>query len=85
MSAALSQACDALIETKNQFEENQELVDAILAGDNAEDLLIAIGMAIAYTEGAITLNQIGERHITSAAAELIEIAQEYGVDEEDDE
>ena len=77
MSAALSKACETLIEIKDQFEENQELVDAILASDNAEDLLIAIGMAIAYTEKAITLNEIGESHIKSAARELIEMAHEF--------
>ncbi len=77
MSAALSKACETLIEIKDQFEENQELVDAILASDHAEDLLIAIGMAIAYTEEAITLNETGERHIKAAAKELIEIAEEF--------
>jgi len=77
MSASLSKACETLIEVKDQFDENQELVDAILASDNAEDLLIAIGMAIAYTEEAITLNEIGESHIKSAARELIEMAHEF--------
>ena len=77
MSASLSKACKALIEIKDQFEENQELVDAVLASDNAEDLLIAIGMAIAYTEKAITLNEIGESHIKAAAKELTEIAEEF--------
>jgi len=42
---------------KDQFEENEELLEAITGSDNAEDLLVAIGMAIAYTEGAITLNK----------------------------
>jgi len=77
MSAALSKACETLIEIKDQFDENQDLVDAILASDNAEDLFIAIGMAIAYTEEAITLNEIGESHIKTAARELIDIAQEF--------
>ncbi len=77
MNAALSNACEILIEIKDQFDENQELVDAILASDHAEDLLIAIGMAIAYTEEAITLNETGESHIKAAAKELIEIAEEF--------
>jgi hypothetical protein len=77
MSAALSKACETLIEIKDQFEENQELVDAVLASDNAEDLLIAIGMAIAYTEEAITLNETGESHIKVAAKQLTEIAEEF--------
>ena len=66
-----------MIEIKDQFEENQELVDAVLASDNGEDLLTAIGMAIAYTEKAITLNEIGESHIKAAAKELTEIAEEF--------
>jgi hypothetical protein len=66
-----------LIEIKDQFEENLELVDAVLASDNAEDLLIAIGMAIAYTEEAITLNETGESHIKVAAKQLTEIAEEF--------
>ena len=77
MSDSLSKACETLIEIKDQFEENQELVDAVLASDNGEDLLTAIGMAIAYTEKAITLNEIGESHIKATAKELTEIAEEF--------
>ena len=85
MSSTVSKVCEQLIEIKDQFEENEDLVEAIFAKDNAEDLLIAIGMALAYIEGAITLNNIGESHLKTSLEELIQIAEEFGdIDEEDD-
>ena len=85
MSSTVSKVCEQLIEIKDQFEENEDLVEAIFAKDNAEDLLIAIGMALAYTEGAITLNNIGENHLKTSLEELNQIAEEFSdIDEEDD-
>ena len=85
MSSTVSKICEQLIEIKDQFEENEDLVEVIFAKDNAEDLLIAIGMALAYTEGAITLNNIGESHLKTSLEELNQIAEEFGdFDEEDD-
>ena len=85
MSDSLSDVCERLIEIKDQFEDNEELVEAIVASDNAEDLLIAIGMAIAYTEGAITLNKTGESHLKTSLEEINQIAEEFGdIDEEDE-
>jgi exonuclease VII small subunit len=77
MSTALSNVCERLIEIKDQFEENEELVEAIVASDNAEDLWVAIGMAIAYSENAITLNKTGEAHLKSALKALNVIAEEF--------
>ena len=85
MSSSISNVCEQLIEIKDQFEENEELLEAIVASDNAEDLLIAIGMALAFSEGAITLNKIGESHLESSLKALKEISEEFGdIDEEDD-
>ena len=85
MSSSISDVCEQLIEIKDQFEDNEELVEAITASKNAEDLLIAIGMAIAHTEGAITLNKKGEDHLKASLAEIKQIAEEFGdIDEEDD-
>jgi hypothetical protein len=70
---------------KDQFEENEELLEAITGSDNAEDLLVAIGMAIAYTEGAITLNKIGESHLKTSLEEINQIAEEFADIEEEDE
>ena len=85
MSSTVSKVCEQLIEIKDQFEENEELLDAIVASDSAEDLLIAIGMALAFSEGAITLNKIGESHLETSLEALKEISEEFGdIDEEDD-
>ena len=75
MSALVPKLCERLIDIYNQFDENDELVEAILR-DDAEELLIAIGMALAYSEGAITINKIGENHLKAAVIRLNEIAQE---------
>jgi hypothetical protein len=86
MSDAISKVCEQLVEIKDQFEENEELVEAITAKENAEDLMVAIGMAIAYTEGAITLNKKGESHLKASLEEISQIAEEFGdTDEEDEE
>ena len=85
MSSSIAKVCEQLIEIKDQFEENEELIEAITGSDNAEDLLIAIGMAIAYSEGAITLNKKGEGHLQTSLEELSQIAEEFDdIDEEDD-
>lgn len=83
MSSSVSIVCEQLIEIMDQFEENEELVEAILASESGEDLLIAIGMAVAYTEGAITLNNKGESHLKTSLEELSQIAEEFA--EGDDE
>lgn len=85
MSQSITKVCEQLIEIKDQFEENEDLVEAIFGSDNAEDLLIAIGMAVAYTEGAITLNNTGESHLKTSLKELNQIAEEFAeTDDEDD-
>lgn len=85
MSSSISKVCDQLVEIKGQFEENEELVEAITGSDNAEDLFVAIGMAIAYTEGAITLNKTGESHLRNSLKEINQIAEEFGdIDDEDE-
>ena len=85
MSSSISNVCVELVAIKDQFEDNEELVEAITGSDNAEDLLVAIGMAIAYTEGAITLNKKGESHLRASLEEINQIVEEFGdIDEEDD-
>jgi hypothetical protein len=85
VSQAITKVCEQLIEIKDQFEENEDLVEAVFGNDNAEDLLIAIGMAVAYTEGAITLNKIGENHLKTSLDQISQIAEEFvDIDEEDD-
>jgi exonuclease VII small subunit len=74
-----------LIEIKDQFEENEELFEAIVASDNAEDLLIAIGMALAFSEGAITLNKVGESHLQSSLEALKKILNDFEDEDNDEE
>jgi hypothetical protein len=86
MGSTISKVCDQLVEIKDQFEENEELLEAITGSDNAEDLLIAIGMAIAYTEGAIALNKKGESHLKASLEEINQITEDFDyIDDEDDE
>ena len=59
MSQSISRVCEQLVEISEQFEENEELVEAIVGNDNAEDLLVAIGMAIAFTENVLTVSGNG--------------------------
>jgi uncharacterized protein YukE len=85
VSQSITRVCEQLIEIKDQFEENEDLVEAVFGNENAEDLLIAIGMAVAYTEGAITLNDTGESNLKTALEELNQIAEEFAeTDDEDD-
>jgi len=85
VSQSITKVCEQLIEIKDQFEENEDLVEAVFSNENAEDLLIAIGMAVAYTEGAITLNDTGESNLKTALEELNQIAEEFAeTDDEDD-
>jgi hypothetical protein len=70
MSAPISKVCDELIEIRDQFEDNEELFEAITSSDNAEDLLVAIGMAVAYTEGNIaTIDLV--RDVSGACSRLV--------------
>jgi hypothetical protein len=42
-------------------------------------------MAIAFTEGAITLNKIGENHLKTSLDQISQIAEEFAeTDDEDD-
>lgn len=84
MSSSISKVCDSLIEIYDQFEENEEIVDGISASDNSEDLFIAIGMAIAYVEGAISLNKKGETHLKKSLQEISQIVGEFDDTDEDD-
>ena len=76
MSSSILEICERLIEIRNQFEENEEIVEAMSARENAESLFIAISMAIAYIEGAISLNNTGENHLRTSIQEIEQILKE---------
>jgi pyruvate/2-oxoacid:ferredoxin oxidoreductase alpha subunit len=85
LSSSIPEICDQLIEIKDQLEDSEELVEAILGNDNAEDLLVALGMAAAFTEDAITLNKKGEAHLKASLKELKALSENLDEDDEDDE
>ncbi len=85
MGSSITKVCDQLVEIRDQFEENEELVEAIMGSDNSEDLFVAIGMAIAYTEGAITLSKKGESHLKASLEEINQITEDFDdIDDEED-
>jgi len=77
MSKFDANTCKQLIEIRNQFVENADLVEAIFSREDVEDLLVALGMAVAYSEGAITLNTTGEKHLMSSLEKLNEITEDF--------
>jgi hypothetical protein len=81
MALEISRVCEDLIAIKDQFDDNGDLIDAILEDDKAEELLIALGMAIAYQVGAITLNKTGEKHLKLSLQELDHIMECIGEEE----
>ena len=85
MSSSISEICDQLVEIKDQLEDSEELVEAILDSENAEDLLVALAMAAAFAEDAVTLNKKGEAHLKTSLKELEELSQNIDEDDEDDE
>lgn len=87
MTSSIEEICEQLIQIQEQFEDNVELVEAITESEHAEDLLIAVGMAIAFKQGAITIDTKGEKHLQNSLEEISQIAKEF-VDsegEDDDE
>jgi pyruvate/2-oxoacid:ferredoxin oxidoreductase alpha subunit len=73
---------ERLIEISNKFEDNSDLLDAVIEHDDGEDLLVAIGMAQAYSNEVITLNDKGKKHLKKSLEVLEEIMQDF--EDEDD-
>ena len=79
--SSMSDISKKLIEIGSQFEDNQDLLDAIIEQDNSDDLLTAIGMAIANSEGMITINETGKKHLKLSLEYLEQIIQDLEVDD----
>ena len=75
MEIPTSEVVKALNSFNQEFAENIHLTDAILEDKDAESLLIAVGMAVAHKEGAITVNANGERLLRTAWAALGQIVE----------
>jgi hypothetical protein len=70
---SISEVVEELIILNQEFADNTQLTDAILEHKEAESFLIAVGMAVAHKEGAITMDTKGERHLRTALAALRQI------------
>ena len=73
MELSIAEVVHELNILNREFADNTQLTDAILEHEDAESMLIAVGMAVAHNEGAITVNTHGERHLRSALTALSQI------------
>ena len=85
MSDDLQTVCGRMTKLVEEFAENSDAIDELIARDNAEDLLVALALSEAFMRGVITLEAKGEMHIRTSEEELRELLQEMGDSEEEDE
>ena len=85
MSEDIKVTAQKLKDLASTLSENSDAMEALQESENAEDLLIGMGMAEAFLAGAITLNQIGEKHIQDSLLEISDLLSEYSDDEDGDE
>jgi hypothetical protein len=84
MSEDIKVTAQKLKDLTSALSENSDAMDALQEAENAEELLIAMGMADAFLAGAITLNQIGEKHIQDSLLAVSDLLSEYSDDDEDE-
>lgn len=77
MSSSIEDVTESLIGIKDQFLENEEILQAVLEHDDSEELLIALGMADALYAGVITLNKTGEKRLKSTLKELEQLLGDF--------
>lgn len=77
MSSSIEDVVETLIGFKDQFLENDEILQAVLEHDDSEELLIALGMADALSAGVITLNKTGEKRLKSTLKELEQLLEDF--------
>lgn len=77
MSSSIEDVVETLIGIKDQFLENDEILQAVLEHDDSEELLIALGMADALSAGVITLNKTGEKRLKSTLKELEQLLGDF--------
>ena len=68
-----------------KFEDTDDATEGLQEAENGEDLLIAMGMADAFLQGAITLTEDGETRLRDAVALLTEFLNEFSDEEDEDE
>jgi molybdopterin-guanine dinucleotide biosynthesis protein A len=77
-----TEVVERLIEVSIHMDVNSDFLDAVIEHDDGEDLLVAIGMAQAFSDEVITLNGKGEKHLKNSLETLEEIMQDF--EDEDD-
>ena len=85
MTETIEIAAQQLLELSGQLSENDSAVEALTEREDAEELLIGMGMADAYLQGAITINPTGEKHIRTTLVEVQALFEGLDDDEADDE
>ena len=84
MSEELRSLCGALNALSSQFEDNEAAFEELKSRDNAEELLIAMGMADAFLENLITISNEGVEKIRAAKEDLESLLEDFQ-DEENEE
>ena len=84
MSDDIKAVCERMTRLIEEFAENSDAVDELLARDNAEDLLVALALAEGLIQGLLTLEPKADAHIRTSEGELKEILQEFEDSEEED-
>jgi molybdopterin-guanine dinucleotide biosynthesis protein A len=77
MSSSIEDVTESLIGIKDQFLENDEILQAVLEHEDSEELLIVLGMADALSAGVITLNKTGEKRLKSTLKELEQLLEDF--------
>jgi len=85
MSDDIQTVCRRMAELSGEFADNSDATDELIARDNAEDLLVALALSIAFVQDAVTLGTKAEAHIRESEGELMVILQEMGDLEEEEE
>ena len=79
MSEEIMVVCKRIRESIDSFIEDPELIED---HDDAEDLLVVLGMADAYVLGAISLTKKAEAHIRSSEKVLTDLLDDSDEEEE---
>jgi hypothetical protein len=85
MSDDIEELCQRITELASEFGESEDAVEGLLARDDAEDLLVAVALAEAFIQNLVILETKAETHVRNSEEALIEILQEYGDLEEEEE
>jgi pyruvate/2-oxoacid:ferredoxin oxidoreductase alpha subunit len=84
MSEGIKITAQKLKDLTDSIQGNDDALDAFQSAENAEELLIAMGMADAFLNGAITLNQEGEKFLRDSLLKVEELVADFEEDGDDE-